>query len=165
MPKKRPASIEACKRRNNRDVRLRHVELVDEDIEWLSKTERLTLWNVKVPAGLLAGIETLRWLDLHGGSAADQTVWKGANKLRYLGVNQVRGMCDLSLIAELEALRYLDLYGLPKVVEFPSCVRLLNLEHAHIGQLPGLPRFMGYCKPRTCASWSSSERSTLAKTT
>ena len=146
MPKKRPASIEACKRRNNREVRLHHVELMDEDIEWRSKTERLTLWNVKVPAGLLAVIKTLWWLDLHGGSAAELTVWKGANKLRYLGVNQVRGMCDLSLIAELETLRYLDLYGLPKVAEFPSCVRLLNLEHARIGQLRGLASLHGLLK-------------------
>jgi hypothetical protein len=47
-------------------------------------------------------------------------------------------MCDLSLIAEFETLRYLDLYGLPKVVELPSCARLLKLEHARIGQLRGL---------------------------
>src|SRR5258708_39853119 len=125
MAKKRPATIEACKRRNNRVLRLNHVELIDEDIEWLSKTERLTLWNVKVPAGLLARIETLWWLDIRGGSATDLAVANGANKLQYLAVNQVRGMCDLSLVAELVALRYLDLYGLPKVAELPSCARLL----------------------------------------
>jgi hypothetical protein len=143
MAKKRPATIEACKRRNNRVLRLNHVELIDEDIEWLSKTERLTLWNVKVPAGLLARIETLWWLDIRGGSATDLAVANGANKLQYLAVNQVRGMCDLSLVAELVALRYLDLYGLPKVAELPSCARLVNLEHTRIGQLRGLVSLHG----------------------
>lgn len=143
MPKKRSATIEACKRRNNRVLRLDHVELMDEDIEWLSKTERLTLWNVKLPAGLLARIENLWWLDIRGGSATDLTVAKGANKLQYLAVNQVRGMCDLSFVAEWETLRYLDLYGLPKVADLPSCARLLSLEHARIGQLRGLASLHG----------------------
>lgn len=143
MAKKRPATIEACKQRSNRVLRLNHVELMDEDIEWLSKTERLTLWNVKVPAGLLARIETLWWLDIRGGSATDLAVANGAKKLQYLAVNQVRGMCDLSLVAEMVSLRYLDLYGLPKVAELPSCARLVSLEHARIGQLRGLVSLHG----------------------
>ncbi len=143
MAKKRPATIEACKQRSNRVLRLNHVKLIDEDIEWLSKTERLTLWNVKVPAGLLAQIETLWWLDIRGGSATDLAVAKGVNKLQYLAVNQVRGMCDLSLVAEMLTLRYLDLYGVPKVMELPSCARLVNLEHGRIGQLRGLASLHG----------------------
>jgi len=35
MAKKRPPTIEACKKRNNRILRLNHVGLIDEDIEWL----------------------------------------------------------------------------------------------------------------------------------
>jgi hypothetical protein len=138
MIKRRPASIEACKRRNNRVLRLNQVELIDEDIEWLSKTEQLTLWNVKAPTGLLASIETLWWLDIRGGSASDLEVAKGARNLRYLAVNQVRGMCDLSIVVEMLALRYLSVYGLPKVTELPKCAKLVKLEHASIGQLGGL---------------------------
>ncbi|MBX7106073.1 MAG: hypothetical protein K1X57_18475 [Gemmataceae bacterium] len=143
MAKRRPKTVEACKHRSNRVLRLNHVELVDEDIGWLSKTERLTLWNVKVPPGLLARIETLWWLDIRGGSATDLAVATGANKLQYLAVNQVRGMRDLSLVSEMECLRYLDLYGLPKVTELPSCARLVNLEHARMGQLRGLVSLHG----------------------
>lgn len=138
MAKKRPPSIEACKGRNNRVVRLDHVQLIDEDVEWLAATERLTLWNVRVPAGFLARIEKLLWLDMRGGSASDLAVAKGADKLQYLAVNQVRGMCDLSLVSTMTALRYLDLYGLPKVTRFPSCSALVNLEHARVGQMRGL---------------------------
>jgi hypothetical protein len=138
MAKQRPPTLQACKRRNNRILRLDHVELIDEDIEWLAATERMTLWNVKVPAGLLARIEKLWWLDIRGGSGRDLAVAEGANKLQYLAVNQVRGMSDLALVAEMVTLRYLDLYGLPKVTELPSCARLKNLQHARVGQMRGL---------------------------
>src|SRR6516165_127411 len=127
MAKKRPATIETCKRRNNRVLRLNHVELLEEDIEWLSATERMTLWNVKVPAGLLARIENLWWLDIRGGSATNLEVANGADHLQYLAVNQVRGMCDLSLVSRMTTLRYLNLYGLSKVTQLPSCKRLANL--------------------------------------
>jgi hypothetical protein len=143
MVKKRSAAIEACKRRSNRVRWLDHVELVNEDIEWLSRTERLTLWNVKVPAGLLARIDTLWWLDIRGGSGVDLAAAHGASKLKYLAVNQVRGMCDLSIMSEMVTLRYLDLYGLPKLTELPSCAQLVNLEHARIGQLRGLASLHG----------------------
>jgi hypothetical protein len=143
MGKKRSPIIEACKRRNNRVLRLDHVELIDEDLEWLASTERLTLWNVKVPDGLLASIEKLWWLDIRGGSATDLAVVKGADRLQYFAVNQVRGMCDLSLVSEMVALRYLFVYGLPKLAELPSCSRLANLEHAKIGQLRGLVSLHG----------------------
>ena len=36
MAKQRPPSIEACKRRSNRVLRLNHVQLIDEDFEWLA---------------------------------------------------------------------------------------------------------------------------------
>lgn len=143
MAKKRAPAIEALKRRNTRVLFLDHVELVEQDIEWLSSAERLTLWNVKVPAGLLARIERLWWLDIRGGSATDLAVANGAQRLQYFAVNQVRGMFDLSLVSEMARLRYLDLYGLPKVTELPSCAALANLEHARIGQMRGLVSLHG----------------------
>lgn len=138
MAKIRPPTIEACKRRSNRVLQLNHVELFEEDIDWLSATEHLTLWDVRLPAGLLARIEKLWWLDIRGGSATDLSVVKGADKLQYLAVNQVRGLCDMSIVLEMTMLRYLDLYGLPKVAELPSCTRLVNLEYVRVGQMRGL---------------------------
>jgi len=143
MMKKRSPTIEACKRRNNRVLRLNHTELLDEDLDWLAATEQLTLWNVKVPAGLLARIDKLWWLDIRGGSATDLAVLKGANRLQYLAVNQVRGMCDLSLVSQLATLRYLNLYGLPKVTQLPSCEALISLERASVGQMAGLVSLHG----------------------
>jgi hypothetical protein len=143
MAKKRPPTIEACKQRNNRELWLDHVVLIDEDIEWLAATERLTLWNVKVPAGLLARIKKLWWLDIRGGSATNLEVAKGVDKLQYLAVNQVRGMCDLSLVSQMATLRYLNLYGLSKVTQLPSCAKLAKLERASVGQMRGLGSLHG----------------------
>ncbi len=138
MAKKRAPTLEVAKRRNNRVLKLNHVELLDEDVEWLVAVERFTLWNVKVPTGLLARLEKLWWLDIRGGAATDLKVAKGVTKLQYLAVNQVRGMFDLSVVSEMTTLRYLDLYGLPKVTQLPSFLALAKLEHASLGQMRGL---------------------------
>ena len=74
--------IEAYKNQDNRVLHLDHVELIDEDIEWLSQTERLTLRNVKAPTGLLGRIEKLWWLDIRGGSTIDLSIAKGAKRLQ-----------------------------------------------------------------------------------
>jgi hypothetical protein len=138
MAKKRSPIIEVAKRRNNRVLWLDHVELLDDDLEWLAAVERLTIWNVKLPPGLLARLEKLWWLDIRGGSATDLRVAKGASNLQYLAVNQVRGMRDLSIVSEMTSLRYLSLYGLPRVKELPSLSALGKLEHASLGQMRGL---------------------------
>lgn len=143
MAKKRPATIEIARRKNNRVLRLNHLELLDEDIEWLAATERLTLWCVKAPNGLLARMENLWWLDVRGGSGIDLEVARGAIKLRYLAVNQVRGMRDLSVVSEMTSLRYIMLYGLPKVTHLPSFAGLTQLEHASVGQLRGMVSLQG----------------------
>src|SRR5262249_7923137 len=83
------------------------------------------------------------WLDIRGGSASDLAVAKGADKLQYFAVNQVGGMCNLSLVSELVSLRYLDLYGLAKVTELPPCATLVHLEHARIGQMRDLVSLHG----------------------
>ena len=85
-----------------------------------ASVERLILWNVQIPSGFLARLSKLWWLDIRGGSACDLDVARGASKLRYLAVNQVRGMQDLSAIEEMLSLRYVDLYGLPQMKTLPS---------------------------------------------
>jgi hypothetical protein len=100
---------------------------------------RLTLWNVAIPPGFLARLTELWWLDIRGGSRADLVAARGANGLRYLAVNQVRGMRDLSLAAALPALEYLDVYGLAHFTELPSFRTASKLERVSLGQLRGLP--------------------------
>jgi hypothetical protein len=77
------------------------------------------------------------------GSATDLSIANGANLLQYLGVNGVRGISDLTIIADLTSLRYLRIHGGPNVTRFPSCSRLVNLEHVFVGQLRGLASLGG----------------------
>jgi hypothetical protein len=115
-----------------------HAEILEEDYELLKSAERLTLWNVRVPAGFLARLRRLWWVDLRGGSASDLDVVVGADNLQYLAVNQVRGMRDLSLIRHLRRLRFINLYGLPHVSALPSLKGLTQLKRAELGLMPGL---------------------------
>jgi hypothetical protein len=105
--------------------------------------QRLTLWNVSLPTAFLAKLTKLWWLDIRGGSGKDLAALQGTVSLRYLAVNQVRGMLDLSLAAAIPALEYLDLYGLPQVTRLPSFRNASNLEHARLGQLRGLSSLDG----------------------
>ncbi len=129
--------------RNDVDVWIDHAALADADLEWLAQVEKLTLWNVAMPAGFLASLSRLWWLDIRGGSAGklDQPI--GCGSLRYLCVNQVRGMRDLSAVAELSSLEYLQLYGLPQVACLPELATLTNLKRASIGQMAGLRSLSG----------------------
>jgi hypothetical protein len=122
---------------------LDHAEIDESDFEWLEGAERLTLWNVVVPLGFLARLSKLWWLDIRGGSGPDLETARGATGLRYLAVNQVRGMRDLSLAAALPALEYLDVYGLAQLTELPSFRTASKLEHVRLGQLRGLPSLAG----------------------
>lgn len=137
MGKVRTPAIEAAKRRNDL-VWLDHVELSEGDADWLAPVERLTLWNVRIPAGFFAHLKKLWWLDIRGGSAPDLEVARGATGLQYLAINQVRGFADASVICMMQKLRFLDLYGLPKVVRLPSFSPLASLERVNLGQMRGL---------------------------
>ena len=50
-------------------VWISHCSLDLDDAARLRDVTHLTLWNVKMPDGFMAGLERLRWLDLRGGSS------------------------------------------------------------------------------------------------
>src|SRR5271165_4928832 len=91
----------AAKWRGADDVWLDHARLVAADRSWLMPAKALTLWAVKVPDDLLASLPNLVFLDLRGGSGASLVCAAGCARLRYLQVNQVRGLSDLSVLPTL----------------------------------------------------------------
>jgi hypothetical protein len=123
---------------NTKGLWIDHLVIHCEDSDQFAPVERLTLWNVKMPIGFLAKLKNLWWLDIRGGSATDLEVAKGAVKLKFLAVNQVRGMQDLAVISSMVNLQYLLLYGLPKVAQLPPLSALTELRHASLGQMRGL---------------------------
>jgi hypothetical protein len=80
---------------------------------------------------------------LRGGTAKDLSYIRGAVRLQYLAVNQIRGLNDLSVVSELTNLRYLFLYGLSKVNSLPSFSNLIKLERVEVGQMKELPSLRG----------------------
>lgn len=140
--KRRPA-LSVAQDHGDHSVYLHLAEIVEEDIEWLKSVECLTLWNVTIPCGFLARLKRLWWLDIRGGSGTNLETVRGANNLRYLAVNQVRGMRDVAIAGELPSLEYLDLYGLPQLTNLPSFANSRLLERANLGQLRGLTSLDG----------------------
>lgn len=132
-----PAQV-AARWRDGASVRLDHATLTEEDLEWLAPAERITFWAVKMPAGFLANLPNLWWLDLGGGSATSADFVRGCRSLRYLALNQIRGLTDLSAVAELRSLEFLSIYGMPQVSGLPSLAGLHELERIEVGSMKGL---------------------------
>lgn len=138
------ASAEAAARwRSDDDVWLDHSALRSGDEEWLASVRSLTLWSVKVPDGLLASLPNLMYLDLRGGSGTSVAVVAGCSNLRYLQVNQVRGLAELSSVPTLVSLEFLSLYGLPRVTTVPSLAPLAVLRRIELGSMKGLSGLTG----------------------
>jgi len=113
-----------------------HSTIVEEDYEWLADVERLTLWNVKVPEGFLAHLKQLWWVDWRGGGKGQNVEQLAAcSGLRYVSLNQIRGLNDLGFLTQLASLEMLSIYGLSAVLEFPSLRNLSLLRRLEVGQM------------------------------
>ena len=116
-----------------------HAKLTIEDLNWLVDVERLTLWNVSVPENFFKSMPSLWWVDWRGGSAKQDIGQIGDCKsLRYLSLNQIRGLSDVEFISQLTCLELLNLYGLSKLADLPSMKGLTGLRRAQVGQVKSL---------------------------
>ena len=140
---KRTPAFEATKKHHQKNIWLDHAFIAESDFEWLENVESLTLWNVKVPEGFLATLPNLWWIDLRGGSALDLSIIEGCRTVKYLQVNQIRGITDLDQVPKLQSLQFLSLYGLPKVTALPSLKPLQSLGRIELGMLKGLSSIEG----------------------
>jgi hypothetical protein len=120
------------------EVWVDHAVIEPDDLDWLASVRRLTLWAVDLPQGFLASLPHLEWLDVRGGSGASADFVMGCERLRYLQINQVRGLSDASAVGDVVTLELLSLYGLPKVTNLPSLARLSALARLELGSLKGL---------------------------
>lgn len=127
-----------AKWRSADDVWLDHTVLRAEDLGWLAPARKVTMWAVKVPDTFLSALPKLEWLDVRGGSGSSVDWVLGCNRLRYLAVNQIRGVSDLSAISTLASLEFLRLYGLPRVTMLPDSSALGNLARVELGSMKGL---------------------------
>ncbi|MFA5965991.1 MAG: hypothetical protein WC804_18395 [Sphingomonas sp.] len=121
-------------------VFIEHATLTEADLVWLATVERLVLWDVSVPSDFLARLPSLWWIDWRGGSVKQGISHiQSCQKLRYLALNQIRGLSDLIFIMNLTALEMINFYGLSKVVSLPSMSKFSKLRRAQLGQMKSLP--------------------------
>jgi hypothetical protein len=117
-------------------VFIEHCTIVDGDYEWLADVERLTIWNVKVPDGFLARLRRLWWVDWRGGGKGQNVEQLAACQgLRYVSLNQIRGLNDLGFLKKMASLEMLSIYGLSAVQGLPSFRSLSLLRRLEIGQM------------------------------
>lgn len=116
-----------------------HATIVDDDMEWLAEVERLTLWNVKVPEKFLSKLPRLWWIDWRGGGKGQSVEQlQDCPRLRYVSLNQIRGLDNLSFVCRLPAVEMLQIYGLSAVQRLPSFAGLPSLRRLELGQMKRL---------------------------
>ena len=137
------SALESAKWKNADNLWLDHVSLAEVDLGWLAEVRSATFWNVKFPDGFLSKLPNLEYLDVRGGSGRNADFILGCSGLRYLTINQVRGLADLSAIEDAIGLSFLSLYGLPRATQIPSLKALRKLDRVEIGSMKGLQGISG----------------------
>ena len=135
MADTRKPAKEVAQNRGNGAFWIDHAVVTESDFAWLHEAKALTLWNVSLPPGFLAKLPYLEGLDWRGGSASNLGLLEGVSGLRFLVVNQVRGLTDISHLASLSKLKLLSLYGLSKITELPPLHALHSLLRLELGQM------------------------------
>jgi hypothetical protein len=129
----------AARFRKDGGVFIDHTTIVEDDFEWLAEIERLTLWNVKVPSDFLSRCNRLWWVDWRGGGKGQHIEQLTAcHGLRYVSLNQIRGIDDLGFLARIVSLELLSIYGMSAVQCLPSFGDLVSLRRLEIGQMKRL---------------------------
>lgn len=121
--------------------RINHARISEEDFSWLSGAYQLELWNVEVPAGFLARMPQLWFLDVRG-SFPGPTAANGAENLEFLRIMH-SPTPDLEPLPNLRNLRYLDLHALANVTHFPNLLGLRYLVNVELGQMIRLQSVQG----------------------
>jgi hypothetical protein len=98
----------------------------------------LTFWAVRIPPGFFAKLPNLVFLDIRGGSGRNADFVSGCNGLRFLFINQVRGLTDIRAVVSLPSLEMLVLFGLPQLGQPPSFSQMERLRYLQVGSMKGL---------------------------
>ncbi|MCM3873986.1 MAG: hypothetical protein ND895_25135 [Pyrinomonadaceae bacterium] len=108
-------------------------------ISELTDLVKLNLRSITLPnLSPLLPLRQLRSLALKLGGTKDLSLLPELNNLRYLELWMVKGLTDLGPVSQLHQLRYLFLQDLKQVTRLPSFTQLRKLERCTIENLKGL---------------------------
>lgn len=115
-----------------------HVDISNFE-QHLVGAERITFWNVMGEIDrVLPTLSKLWWLDLRGGSASNLEWICNCVNLKYLMLNQIRGLSNVAFIGGLKNLQLLELRALKKVTDLPDCSALLALRRVNLLAMNGI---------------------------
>jgi hypothetical protein len=108
-------------------------------VDRLTQLERLSLRSITLPdLSVLTRLPRLRSLAIKLGGTTDLRLLPRVGKLRYFELWMVRGLTDVSSIAELEYLQYLFLQSLKQVTALPGFRKLRSLRRVRLETMKGL---------------------------
>jgi hypothetical protein len=112
----------------------------------LRKIEDLTLRSISVKDfSFLRPLSHLWSLDIKLGGSNDLRALADLENIKYLELWQVRGLAELGPISTLTGLQSLFLQSLPRVTSLPNLERLIRLRRVHLENMKGLRDLAPLC--------------------
>jgi hypothetical protein len=137
---KKSYSLQLLKRFGS--LRKLYIEGHKKDIEaitTLKRIRRLTLRSITLPnIEFLCALPDLQHLEIKLGGTKDLRGLASLEHLKYLELWLIKGLADLSVIAEVVSLESLFLQALKNVTELPSMRALEQLQSIHLETMKGL---------------------------
>ena len=119
-----------------------YLEKHTKDIEVigaLTQLEDLTLRSITLPdLEILLPLTRLQSLDLKLGGTKNLSLLPKIGRLRYVELWQVRGLSDISPVADLPHLQYLFLQSLRQVTHLPDMTRMPALRRVVLDTMKGI---------------------------
>jgi hypothetical protein len=110
-----------------------------EAIAALTAIEDLTLRSVTLPdLSVLLPLDRLRSLDIKLGGTRDLALLPRIGGIQYLELWLIRGLNDVTAIADVETLQHLFLQALKQVTRLPSFARSTALRRVDLETMKGL---------------------------
>jgi hypothetical protein len=123
-------------------MRKLYVEGHKKDIEVLaslSKLETLTMRSITLASiDFLAALPQLSHLEIKLGGTSNLQGLAALDNLKYLELWLIKGLSDLSIIAEIRSLEFLFLQALKNVKQLPSLRNLTKLKEVYLQTMTGL---------------------------
>jgi hypothetical protein len=125
-----------------RQLRSLYLEGQQKDFEGIGELENLedlTLRSITLPdLSALVPLRRLTSLDIKLGGTRDLSLLPQIGRLGYVELWQVRGLVDVSALADIETLERFLLQSLTKVTTLPSFARSTRLRSAYLDTMKGI---------------------------
>lgn len=115
-----------------------------ESISALNNLEKLVLHSISVAnLDFIKDLPSLWSMDIKFGGTKNLTALAEKDSIKYIGLWQVQGMDDISVISAMTGLQYFLLQSLPRIISIPDLSWLKDLRRVYLENLKGLKDVSG----------------------